>query len=322
MLVVDDDMINRELLGNMIRDSYDVLYASDGKQTLDLIRENSETLSLVLMDLMMPVMTGFEVLSEMREDESISHIPVIVLTSEKTAEVDSLQLGASDFISKPFNMPEVIRARIQRAIELSEDTHIIQMTERDPLTKLYNEEFFFEYAHEIDVKHPDWDMDAVVVNVNHFRLINELHGRSYGDEVLSAVASSIRTLLESVEGIAARADADNFYIYIRHQDNTESLLHAMGDSVRYQMEKTSIWLRMGVYDYNDEEIEVEKRFEDALSACNTLRNNLGKYVAYYNRDVHEEELLSEFLVNSMEKALSDDQFKIYYQAKYNKTRTP
>ena len=316
VLVADDDLINRELLGNIVRQDYDVLYAADGQEALERINRNAETLSLVLLDLMMPVVNGFEVLKAMQGNEKTSHIPVIVLTSETNAEVDSLRLGAADFISKPFNMPEVILARVQRAIELSEDTHIIQVTERDPLTKLYNEEFFFEYANEMDVHHPEWDMDAVVVNINHFRLMNELHGRAYGDEVLVAVSDRIRELLEKVEGIAARADADNFFIYIRHQDDFEQLLHHMGDSVRHDMEKTSVWLRMGIYDYTNEKIPVEKRFEDAFSACNTLRNKLNKYVANYDRKAHEEELLAEELVNSMEKALKSGQFQVYYQAKY------
>ncbi len=317
VLVVDDDVINRELLGNMISGEYDVIYAEDGLKAVETIRENAELLSLVLLDLMMPGLNGFEVLERIKADERTSHIPVIVLTSEKAAEVESLQLGASDFISKPFNMPEVILARIKRAIELSEDTHIIQVTERDPLTKLYNEEYFFAYAREMDLHHSDWDMDAVVINVNHFRLINELHGRAYGDEVLSAVADAIRDLLEKVEGIAARADADNFYLYIKHQDDSEQLLHEMGEEVRHRLEKTSIWLRMGVYDYTNEDIEIEKRFEDALSSCNTLRNKLNRYVAYYNREIHEEELMSEHLVGGMEKSLQNGDFQVYYQAKYN-----
>ena len=317
VLVADDDFINRELLGNIISGSYEVLFAEDGQQAVDMINRNAETLSLVLLDLMMPVKNGFEVLKDMQDNEKTSHIPVIVLTSEKSAEVDSLRLGAADFISKPFNMPEVILARVQRAIELSEDTHILQVTERDPLTKLYNEEFFFEYANELDTRHPDWDMDAAVVNINHFRLLNELHGRDYGDEVLISVSDRIRELLEKVEGIAARADADNFYIYIRHQDDLEELLHEMGDAVRHDSEKTTVWLRMGVYGYQNEKIAVEKRFEDALSACNTLRNKFNKYVALYDRKAHEEELLAEELVNGMEKALRTGQFKVYYQAKYD-----
>ena len=316
VLIADDDIINREILRNMLEDEYDIICASDGQEALDKIKENSETLSIALLDLMMPGLTGFEILERMKEDARTSHIPAIVLTSEKSAEVDCLKLGASDFISKPFELPEVIKARVNKAIELSEVTHIIQITERDPLTKLYNDEYFFEYAHEIDVHHPEWDMDAVVVNVNHLRLVNELHGREYGDEVLVAVADSIRDLLSQIEGIAARADADDFYLYIRHQDDSEELLHKMGESVRHHMERTSIWLRMGIYDYTNEKIDVEKRFEDALSACNTLRNNYNRYVAYYNREAHEAELLAEYLINSMEKSLQAGQFHVYYQGKY------
>jgi diguanylate cyclase (GGDEF)-like protein len=317
VLIADDELINRELLRNMLEDEYDVITASDGSEALDIIRANSETISLVLLDLMMPKVNGFEVLEAIISDEKTKHIPVIVLTSEKSAEVDCLKLGASDFISKPFELPEVIKARVNRSIELSEDTHIIQLTERDPLTKLYNDQFFFEYAHEIDVHHPEWDMDSIVINVNHFRLVNELHGRDYGDEVLIAVADRIRDLLEQVEGIAARSDADNFYLYIRHQDNSEELLHRMGEGVRNQMDRTSIWLRMGLYDYTNEKIDVEKRFENATSACNTLRNNYNKYVAYYNRETHEAELLAEYLISNMEKSLQAGHFHVYYQGKYD-----
>ena len=317
VLIADDELINRELLRNMLEDEYDVITASDGSEALDIIRANSETISLVLLDLMMPKINGFEVLEAIISDEKTKHIPVIVLTSEKSAEVDCLKLGASDFISKPFELPEVIKARVNRSIELSEDTHIIQLTERDPLTKLYNDQFFFEYAHEIDVHHPEWDMDSIVINVNHFRLVNELHGRDYGDEVLIAVADRIRDLLEQVEGIAARSDADNFYLYIRHQDNSEELLHRMGEGVRNQMDRTSIWLRMGLYDYTNEKIDIEKRFENATSACNTLRNNYNKYVAYYNRETHEAELLAEYLISNMEKSLQAGHFHVYYQGKYD-----
>ena len=317
ILIVDDEQINREILGLITGDVYDVLYAENGQQALDIIRENSAVLSLVLLDLMMPVMDGFTLLKIMKEDDSISHIPSIVLTSEKDLEVQSLKLGASDFISKPFNMPEVIMARIQRAIELSEDTHIIQVAERDHVTKLYNMEFFYEYAHEIDLHHPDWDMDAIVVNINHFRLVNEIHGRSYGDKVLEAVADRIRELLEDVEGIAGRAEADNFYLYLRHQDDFENRLHSMGDRVRHELEKTSIWLRMGIFDYENDPEPLEKRFENALSACNTLRNKYNKYVAYYNRKLHEDELLAEKLLSSMERALEAKQFTLCYQGKYS-----
>ena len=146
VLVADDEFVNRELLGMILREDYELLFACDGQEALSKIREYQETLSLVLLDLMMPVMSGTEVLKVLREEPELRHIPVIILTGDQEAEVDSLSNGASDFIPKPYPKAEVIQARVLRTIELSEDRQIIQSTERDPLTGLYNREYFYRYA--------------------------------------------------------------------------------------------------------------------------------------------------------------------------------
>ena len=134
ILIVDDEQVNRELLGAILQDEYEILYAEDGRQALDMVRENSQTLSLVLLDILMPVMNGMEVLKAIKKDPQIWNIPVIVITSDRQAEVESLSFGASDFIPKPYPQVEVIRARVLKTIELSEDRQIINSTERDPLT--------------------------------------------------------------------------------------------------------------------------------------------------------------------------------------------
>ena len=316
ILVVDDEIVNRELLGHMLSRDYDVLYAENGREALERVRENRELLSMILLDLLMPEMDGLTMLKCLREDVSLRHIPVIVLTSEKEAEVTSLRLGASDFLSKPLDRPEVILTRIRRAIELSEETHIIEVAERDSLTRLYNLDFFYEYANELDRHHPNWDMDAIVINVNHFRLLNELYGRDLGDQVLQTVAEGIRELLTTVEGIAGRAEADNFYLYLRHLEDYEAALHAIGDRLRARFQKISIWLRMGIFLSAHEKATPEGRFEKALSACSTLRGKFNVYIAYYDRRLHEAELLAEELVNGMEHALEEGQFRVYYQAQY------
>ena len=110
ILVADDEMINREILGEILKTEYDILFAADGEETLEKIRQNKDTLSLVLLDVLMPVMTGMEVLKAMKEDESLSRIPVVVTTSERSMEVESLRLGAIDFIPKPYPAVDVIHA--------------------------------------------------------------------------------------------------------------------------------------------------------------------------------------------------------------------
>ena len=108
VLVVDDQEINRDALGVILEDDYEVIYAENGKEALKLMREHMNDLSIVLLDLMMPVMSGFDVLETVREDDQLKRIPIIVLTAEKKAELQALQMGAADFITKPFDMHEVI----------------------------------------------------------------------------------------------------------------------------------------------------------------------------------------------------------------------
>lgn len=94
----------------------------------------------------MPKLDGYSLLEILHSDPELRRIPVIVLTAEKEAEVKSLQLGAADFITKPYEVPEVVQARVLHSIELAENSVIIHETERDELTGLFHKEFFFEYG--------------------------------------------------------------------------------------------------------------------------------------------------------------------------------
>ena len=89
ILIVDDEQVNRELLGYIAASNFDVLYASDGVSALKLMEENAHTLSLVLLDLNMPEMDGFQVMSKMMENEALKNLPVLVMTSEEDAEIDA-----------------------------------------------------------------------------------------------------------------------------------------------------------------------------------------------------------------------------------------
>ena len=111
VLIVDDEFIEREMLGEMLKNDYSVRYAENGAQALAMIRENKLTLSLVILDLHMPELDGYSLLQIMRADSELRRIPVIVLTSEAGAEVKSLQLGAADFITKPYDSQSCHRTR-------------------------------------------------------------------------------------------------------------------------------------------------------------------------------------------------------------------
>ncbi len=174
ILIVDDEEINREILSANLEEGFEIITADTGGEAIAKIQENIETLSLVLLDLILPDTHGLDILRRMKQDRQMASIPVIVLTSDREAEVESLNSGASDFIPKPYPMPEIIQARIRRTIELSENRDLIRWTERDHLTGLYNRDYFYRYAEQYDLFHKVEATDAVVVNVKHFRMINGL----------------------------------------------------------------------------------------------------------------------------------------------------
>ena len=319
VLVVDDEFVNRQLLGMILSKDYDVIYAEDGRQALGTIREKRELISVVLLDLLMPEMDGFEVIEAMRRDEALKRIPVIVLTSEKDAEVKTLKLGAADFIKKPYDMPEVILARVWRTIELSEGRNIIQAAEKDDLTGLYSSNFFFEYAQKMERYHPDWEMDAVALDIDHFHLINELFGRDFGDRVLRLVARRIQKFISTTEGIACRAEADIFYLYCIHRDSYSDVLEQIQKGLAGLAKTVRIRLRMGVYPQTDRKLDMERQFDRARIACNMLRGDFRRSLLVYDRELHRSEVYSESLVNDIPKAIEQRQLQVFYQPKYNIT---
>ena len=138
ILIVDDEEINRMLLENILAKDYEVLLAANGKEALEIAESEKERLTAILLDLRMPVMDGYEFFGILQKDEVLKNIPVIVLTSDREAEVKSLNMGVADFIPKPYDVPEVILARIGRIVQLYEDRNIITATQYDRVTGCEN----------------------------------------------------------------------------------------------------------------------------------------------------------------------------------------
>ena len=117
VLVVDDELINRELLGNMLGDHYEVVYAENGQEALGKLQGDESDISLILLDLLMPVMDGFELIAHVKEDEKFKHIPIIILTTEGKKEMvmKGLTLGANSFLQKPIK-PDLMLQEVERLL--------------------------------------------------------------------------------------------------------------------------------------------------------------------------------------------------------------
>ena len=317
ILIVDDEFIEREMLGAMLRDPYEIIYAENGAVALDMIRKEKTRLSLIILDLHMPELDGYSLLKIIRSDSELRRIPVIVLTSEKEAEVTSLQLGAADFITKPYDAPDVIRARVRHSIELAEDSVIIHETERDELTGLFNKEFFFQYGKRLDQQNNHIPMDALVFDINRFHIINELYGKAVGNMILKEIGVRIHEIVCRTGGLACRLNNNCFGIYLPHIPDLRDKLPQYLSGICESFGDCKISIRMGIYSDNGDSLDMEQRFDRAALTCRKLRNSYTTCFDFYNDELHSKELYAERLIEEMDKALEEQQFKVYYQPKYN-----
>ena len=318
VLIVEDETINQEILGAMLADSYKLLYASDGLEALEQIKAHLDDLAIVLLDLQMPNMTGMEVLKVMKEEDELRNIPVIVMTADQSAEVDCLKIGAIDFIPKPYPSLEIVQARVDRCIELSEKRNIIQSTERDSLTHLFNHDYFLRYVRMYDQHYADAPMDAIVLDVNHFHMLNERYGKQYGDSVLARIGQRVREISREIGGVGCRHGADTFFIYCPHTDDYEGILEKASEGlVDEDVSEDRVRLRMGVYSDVDKSLQIESRFDHAKTAANTVRSGFLKAVGVYDTEMHEEELYWERLLEDFKPSLESGRFVVHLQPKYD-----
>ncbi len=316
ILIVEDEEINREILGNMLQDDYAVSYAENGAQALEMLHEKKVRYSLILLDLLMPVMSGEELLGKIKADEMLSGIPVIVMTSEKPAEVSSIKQGADDFITKPYDSPEVIKARCERIIQLYEDKSIIRSAEKDELTGLFTREFFHEYVRQADDYDEISSDDAIVLNVDHFHMINEMFGRDMGDEILKKIANALMQIFGSGMYIGCRPDADYFYLYVDHRDSYDGLFTGLSDELEKYSHISKIRIRAGVYQNVDKQISIDERFDHAKLACDRIRGDYTREVNFYSKELNDADLFHERLIHDIDDAIANRNLTVFYQPKY------
>ena len=317
VLIVEDEFINQQILSMILAQEYEVLLANDGQEALDILNEHFREISLVLLDLVMPVMDGFEVLKHIEDNPLLSRIPVIVLTSDKSAEIESLKLGAQDFIVKPYDMPEVILARIRRSIMLAEETNLIISTQKDNLTGLFTKKYFYEYIHEFDVFNPKEDMDAVAINIKRFHLINDMYGHDLGDKLLISVAKALKNLTTKYDGIVARVGSDIFYLYISSQEDYRFLIDdALNPAVKALDKDLEVEFSIGINKFANKEDAIEQRFDHAVRASNEDKHSFESTIIFYDEQMHNKEIYHGKLLHHFDKAIKDNEFKLFLQPKF------
>ena len=283
ILIVDDIEMNRELMGDLLEEDYDISYASDGVEALETLRCQKDEIDLVLLDLQMPNMGGREVIAQMQIDEDLMSIPVIILTVDQDAELDCLRIGAMDFIPKPFPDVEIVKARIDKCIELAENRELIHFTERDKITGLLNKDYFFRYVSRLDHLYRQTALDAVACDVNKFHSVNKKYGRQFGDKVLHSIGAGLKKLARQTGGISCREEDDTFLLYCPHQENYEQLINEFLSDVFSGKEiADKVSIRFGIFSDAQQTKNIEDRFEFAKIAADRVKNDPEKNCGFYN----------------------------------------
>ena len=316
VLIVDDEEINREIMSEILKDDFNTIEAKDGQEAIDILLKGEQKIDIVLLDIFMP-MDGREVLKLRKNNPDLRRIPFIVCTSDKNIEEECFFLGVNDFIKKPYENPDIIIARIKRMIELYEDRSILKEVERDKLTDLYNEDFFKKYAQQFDAMYPEIAKDLVFLSVNRFTLINELYGKAFGDQILLTITDFLSNYISINKGIVGRSHGSEFMIYCEHHESYEKFEELLIDELHRLDNDINISIRMSVYPFVNPELNKEIIIDRTKHAAQSLTDNYSKAIAIYDESTQAKTLHMEELVDAFPKALAEEQFKLYFQPKYN-----
>lgn len=220
ILIVDDTPEYLLTLANCLKEYYLIKVATNGKKCLKIAQSDSSP-DLILLDVVMPEMDGYQVITELKSNKKTAQIPVIFVTSndEEEEEEKGLQLGAVDYIAKPFR-PTIVRARVRTHIILKKQRDELSwLAMRDPLTSLFNRHYLLE-AIKQKMSHASRHEESLcllAVDLDHFKQINDKYGHVQGDHVLQDVASILRDNCRN-EDIAARIGGEEFAVVLDHCD--------------------------------------------------------------------------------------------------------
>lgn len=316
ILIVEDNEFNLSLLEAMLEDEYDILTAVNGEEGLSILSAEYRELSLVLLDVYMPVCNGFEFLKRKRESRLLSDIPVIVTSGSNNVEdeVKCLDLGASDFVTKPYNS-RVVLGRIKSIIKLSESKATLSAVEFDSLTGLLTMQAFHHHAGQALSLYEDNKFDLIVADLKEFKYLNGTFGVKKGDEVLVFLADVMRQFFHNA--IIAR-QADKFLCMI---PSSEAINAGTFDKIRKTVEKKSpvpgVIVNFGYYPNVEKEQPISILCDRVIATVLSIKNDYSKCLAVYDEKENSLRIAEQQLERDFNEALENGEFVVWYQPKYD-----
>jgi diguanylate cyclase (GGDEF)-like protein len=226
LLVVDDEKNNRAVLTELFKHQYKILLAKHGVMALEMARKHRP--DLILLDVMMPELDGYQTLKALKDEEATRGIPVIFITvlDGHTDEERGLLLGAADYISKPF-MPAIVRARVNNHMQAVRQRQLLERCALvDALTELPNRRSLED---RLSARYAGvGEISLAIIDVDYFKQYNDHYGHAAGDRALQQVARAMRDALQRETDFIARYGGEEFVLILPGTDRAGALLLAEG----------------------------------------------------------------------------------------------
>ena len=238
IIIVDDMTTNLLLLSDILKDDYNIKIAKSGSKALEILNSTHD-IDLVLLDIEMPDISGYEVCKQLKNSDKTKNIPIIFVTA-KNSEADEeygLNIGAIDYITKPFSKA-IVKIRIKNQINLKLKTDLLeQLSMYDGLTNIRNRRFFDELFEKafFEIKRDSSNLAIMMIDIDFFKPYNDNYGHGQGDIALKKVALALQSALHRPTDLVARYGGEEFVVLLKDIDEegletvTLNLLNAIRD---------------------------------------------------------------------------------------------
>lgn len=323
VLVVDDLPLNIEILNEALERDYDVQFATSGSEALALVERNPP--DLILLDVMMPDMDGYEVCRQLKDNPASSNIPVIFVTS-KTSNRDQEQgfkVGAVDYITKPFSLP-IVCARVGIHVNLKRaEAKLLHLANYDPLTHLPNRSLMVDRLQQgmAQSRRNNSLLAVCFMDLDDFKPINDRHGHNVGDALLMAMADRLSDAVRAGDTVA-RIGGDEFVILLSSlrdinevEPAVDRILQSVSQPFNVQGLELAVSASIGltVFPLDEAEGNVLLRHADAAmyEAKQRGRNRFHLYDNKLDHQIQQRYRQQERIKD----ALHGEEFRLYYQPK-------
>ncbi|MBA3036302.1 MAG: diguanylate cyclase [Desulfobacterium sp.] len=241
ILIVDDMPINIQVLARGLNSDYHIKIATDGEKAIEIgMSENPP--DLILLDIMMPGMDGYEVCHTLKKNPKTHNIPIIFVTAkgEVEDETKGLELGAADYIIKPFHMP-IVKARVNTHIDLKRKSDMLEiMLDMDALTGIANRRHFDKMlgSEWNRAKRSGLPVSLIILDIDYFKKFNDNYGHPAGDVCLKLVAQTLNKCVRRSGEIVARYGGEEFAVILPSVNHNDAL--KLAEKLRSHIESLKI----------------------------------------------------------------------------------